>query len=37
LQALFAAAQPRLCMVEPIVEPMFGPRVGHESLSSRTT
>jgi hypothetical protein len=36
-QALFVSRSPPLRMVEPIVRPTFGPRVGHETLSSKTT
>jgi hypothetical protein len=37
LQGFFAPRAPPLRMVEPIVQPGFGPRVGHGILSSWTT
>lgn len=37
LQVLFAAQRRPLRMVEPIVQPTFGPRAGHGNLSSWTT
>ncbi len=37
LQVLFALSLPRVRTVEPIVPSTFGPRVGHEVLSSVTT
>jgi hypothetical protein len=37
LQALFIPRRTPLRMVEPIVSPTFGPRVGHEILPSETT